>query len=145
MRRTHVLTFAATAAFTTLPAGAQDVQILRAPRARAEAGSGDENRAAIGVSTTASGTARDTLGLMITAVTRGSPAERAGLEEGNRIQAINGVNLRANAADVEDAELSGSLSRRLTRELSKAKPGDEVELLSVQYSAAQLHGCPVRA
>lgn len=128
MRRTHVLTLAATAALTSLPAGAQDVQILRAPRARAEAGFGDENRAAIGVSTTATGTARDTLGLMITGVTRGSPAERAGLEEGNRIQAINGVNLRANAADVEDAELSGSLSRRLTRELSKAKPGDEVEL-----------------
>jgi predicted metalloprotease with PDZ domain len=88
----------------------------------------DENRAAIGVSTTATGTLRDTLGLMITMITKDSPAERAGLEEGNRLQAINGVNLRANAADIEDSELSGSLSRRLTRELSKVKPGDEVEL-----------------
>jgi hypothetical protein len=133
MRRTQLLTLAATAALTSAPAGAQvysrpDVQILRAPRARMEAGFDDENRAAIGISTTATGTLRDTLGLMITMITKGSPAERAGLEEGNRLQAINGVNLRANAADIEDAELSGSLSRRLTRELSKAKPGDEVEL-----------------
>ena len=128
MRCITALTYAATAALASLPAGAQDVQILRAPRARAESGFDGENRAAIGVSTTATGTLRDTLGLMITMITRGSPAERAGLEEGNRIQAINGVNLRASAADIEDAELSGSLSRRLTRELSKAKPGDEVEL-----------------
>ena len=133
MRRIQLFALAATAAFITLPAGAQvysrpDVQILRAPRARIESGFGDENRAAIGIATTATGTLRDTLGLMITMVTKNSPAERAGLEEGNRLQAINSVNLRANAADIEDSELSGSLSRRLTRELSKAKPGDEVEL-----------------
>lgn len=128
MRRTHLLTLAATAALGALPASAQDVRIMRTPRARVEGGFDDANRAAIGISTTATGTLRDTLGLMITAVTRGSPAERAGIEEGNRIQAINGVNLRANAADIEDAEMSGSLSRRLTRELSKAKPGDDVEL-----------------
>src|SRR6476661_4939021 len=127
MRRTQLLTLAATAALTALPAGAQDVRILT-PRARVEGGFDDANRAAIGISTTATGTLRDTLGLIITMVTRGSPAERAGIEEGNRIQAINGVNLRANAADIEYAEMSGSLSRRLTRALSKAKPGDEVEL-----------------
>ena len=133
MPRSRILTLAAAAALTALPAGAQvysrpDVQILRSPRARIESGFDDENRAAIGISTTATGTLRDTLGLMITMITKNSPAERAGLEEGNRIQAINGVNLRANAADIEDYEQSGSLSRRLTRELSKAKPGDEVEL-----------------
>jgi hypothetical protein len=133
MRRTRLLALAATAALASAPAGAQvysspDVHILRAPRGRYEIGAEDEHRAAIGVSTSATGTLRDTLGLMITSITKGSPAERAGLEEGNRIAAINGVNLRASAADVEDAELSGSLSRRLTRELAKAKPGDEVEL-----------------
>jgi serine protease Do len=133
MTRIQLLTLAASAALTALPAGAQvyttpDVRILRAPRARAEAMFDDDNRAVIGVNTTATGTLRDTLGLMITSITRGGPAERAGLEEGNRLQAINSVNLRANAADIEDAELSGSLTRRLTRELAKAKPGDEVEL-----------------
>jgi serine protease Do len=128
MRRTPLLTLAATAALAALPAGAQETRIVRTPRAEAEAWFANENRAAIGVSTTATGTLRDTLGLMITNITRGGPAERAGLEEGNRIQAINGVSLRANAADIEDSELSGALSRRLTRELGKAKPGDEVEL-----------------
>jgi serine protease Do len=133
MRRTRLLTIAASAAISALPAGAQvyaspDVQILRAPRARMEMDDQDAHRAAIGVSTTATGTLRDTLGLMITSITKNSPAERAGLEEGNRLAAINGVSLRASAADVEDAELSGSLTRRLTRELAKAKPGDEVEL-----------------
>src|SRR5882672_11450705 len=133
MRRTPFLTLAAGAAISALPAGAQvysspDVQVLRAPRARVEMDFQDAHRAAIGVSTTATGTLRDTLGLMITSITKNSPAERAGLEEGNRLAAVNGVSLRASAADVEDAELSGSLTRRLTRELAKAKPGDEVEL-----------------
>ena len=100
MRRIQLLTFAATAALASLPAAAQDVRIMRAPRARVEAGLDGENRAGIGVSTTATGTLRDTLGLMITMITKGSPAERAGLEEGNRSQAINGVNLRAHAADI---------------------------------------------
>ncbi len=137
MRPTQFTTIAAIAALTALPAGAQDVQILRAPRARIESGFDSENRAAIGISTTATGTLRDTLGLMITMVGRGSPAERAGLEEGNRLQSINSVNLRANAADIEDSELSGSLSRRLTRELSKVKPGDEVELRVYKEGRAQ--------
>jgi hypothetical protein len=133
MRRTPFLTLAAGAALSALPAGAQvyaspDVQILRAPRARMEMDFQDAHRAAIGVSTTATGTLRDTLGLMITSITKNGPAERAGLEEGNRLAAINGVSLRASAADIEDAELSGSLTRRLTRELAKSKPGDEVEL-----------------
>jgi serine protease Do len=133
MRRTPFLALAASAVLFAPPARAQvysspDFELLRAPRARVEMDYQDTHRAAIGVSTKATGTLRDTLGLMISSITRNGPAERAGLEEGNRLAAINGVSLRANAADVEDAELSGSLTRRLTRELAKAKPGDEVEL-----------------
>ena len=89
----------------------------------------DENpRAALGVNTSSTGTRRDTLGLLITSIVRGGPAEKAGLEEGNRLAAINGVSLRANAADIDDYESAGTLSRRLVRELEKVKPGDEVEL-----------------
>ena len=123
---TTVLALAATGA-ALIPAAAQD----RTPQARSftlRADGPGEHRAALGIATTATGTARDTLGVLITSITRGSPAERAGLEEGNRIAAINGVSLRASAADLEDEELSGTLSRRLVRELAKAKPGDEVEL-----------------
>ena len=86
------------------------------------------HRAALGIGTSATGTPRDTLGLLITSVTGGSPAEKAGLEEGNRLAAINGTSLRTSAVDVEDGEMSGALTRRLTRELAKSKPGDDVSL-----------------
>jgi len=139
MRPTHLLALAAVAAATAAPARAQGTRKSESGRPETApppgpgrtfyGTSGDEApRAAIGLSTTATGTARDTLGLLITLVTRGGPAEKAGLEEGNRIAAINGVSLRANAADVEDFESAGTLPRRLVRELSKVKPGDAVEL-----------------
>ena len=85
-------------------------------------------RAVIGVSTSAATGSRDTLGLLVSAVTRGSPAEKAGIEEGNRIAAINGVNLRLAAADLGDPDMERLMGRRLTRELDKLKPGDEVDL-----------------
>jgi C-terminal processing protease CtpA/Prc len=122
--------FLALAAVATSTAGAQ----RGTPRARVHSFDAEpswqegDHRAALGVGTSATGTLRDTLGVMITSITKGGPAEKAGLEEGNRLAAINGVSLRANAADIEDSEMSGTLTRRLTRELSKAKPGDEVEL-----------------
>ncbi|MBA3557238.1 MAG: PDZ domain-containing protein [Gemmatimonadaceae bacterium] len=87
----------------------------------------DSDRAAIGVST-ASGGERDTLGLLITDVTSGGPAEKAGLEEGNRITAVNGVSLRLSAADAGEDDMQGILTRRLVRELRKVKAGDEVDL-----------------
>jgi serine protease Do len=132
MRFSHLIALAAVSSAAT--ASAQEPRASVESRVRALddviARYRDEptHRAAIGIGTTATGTLRDTLGLMITSVTKGSPAEKAGLEEGNRIAAINGVSLRVNAADVEDGEMSGALTRRLTRELAKSKPGDEVEL-----------------
>jgi S1-C subfamily serine protease len=89
---------------------------------------GDETRAIIGVSTTSAATSRDTLGVLVSTVRSGSPAEKAGIEEGNRISSINGVSLKLAAADVGDDQMAGVLSRRLTRELEKLKPGDEVDL-----------------
>ena len=133
MRNTTLLAIAAVATAATHSASAQSESRVRisAPTVTG-AFSYDrgepEHRAALGIGTQATGTLRDTLGLMITSITRGSPAEKAGLEEGNRLAAINGVSLRVNAADVEDGEMSGALTRRLTRELAKSKPGDEVEL-----------------
>ena len=94
----------------------------------------DENRAVIGV-TTASGSVRDTLGVLVSSVAVGGPAEKAGIEEGTRIAAINGVNLKLSPADVGDWDMSDIMSRRLTRELRKVKPGDDVELRL--YSSGQ--------
>jgi S1-C subfamily serine protease len=89
---------------------------------------GDEPRAVIGVSTTSGSTSRDTLGVLVSTVRSGSPAEKAGIEEGNRISSINGVSLKLSAADVGDDQMAGVLSRRLSRELDRLKPGDEVDL-----------------
>lgn len=84
-------------------------------------------RSMIGVSTSSSGP-RDTLGLLVTSVTPGGPAEKAGIVEGNRIAAINGVNLRLSAADAGEPDMQGITARRLTRELGKVDPGSDVEL-----------------
>ncbi|MEP6729393.1 MAG: PDZ domain-containing protein [bacterium] len=132
MRVTYLLALAATSA-ATITVGAQEPRPSTESRVRTIAPNmysfeSDGHRAALGIGTTATGTLRDTLGLMVTSVTQGSPAEKAGIEEGNRIAAINGVSLRINAADVEDGDMSNALTRRLTRELAKSKPGDEVEL-----------------
>lgn len=77
---------------------------------------------------TGSGGKRDTLGLLIQSVTPNSPAEKGGLEEGQRLQSINGVNLKLDREDAGEPELSGMMQRRLSRELAKVKPGDEVAL-----------------
>ena len=130
MRFTHLIALAAvsTTAAAQTPRAAVESRLRNLDGALSRWDGEPAHRAAIGIGTTATGTLRDTLGLMITSITKGSPAEKAGLEEGNRIAAINGVSLRVNAADVEDGEMSSALTRRLTRELAKSKPGDEVEL-----------------
>ena len=100
----------------------------RTPMARVwSIGGEDEDRAVLGIGTS-SGGERDTLGLLITSVTSGGPAEAAGLEEGNRILAVNGVKLTLASADAGEPDMSGILSRRLARELRKVKAGDNVEL-----------------
>jgi serine protease Do len=88
---------------------------------------GDPDRPMIGVSTRSSGK-RDTLGLLVESVTRESPAEKAGIEEGDRLVSVNSVNLRLSAADAGESDMEGVANRRLIRELEKQKAGDEVEL-----------------
>jgi membrane-associated protease RseP (regulator of RpoE activity) len=89
--------------------------------------SGDPDRAMIGVGTTTTGR-RDTLGLYVSSVTSGGPAEKAGIEEGNRLVSINGVNLKLSREDAEDAATANVAQNRLVRELRKVRAGDEVTL-----------------
>ena len=98
-------------------------------------GSEDGPRAALGITTAASASGRDTLGLLVSSIIPNSPAERAGIEEGNRLASINGVNLKVAAVDAGDWEMGNAMSRRLTRELGRVRPGDEVELRV--YSSGQ--------
>jgi predicted metalloprotease with PDZ domain len=88
---------------------------------------GDPDRPMIGVSTRSTGK-RDTLGLLVESVTRGGPAEQAGIEEGDRLVSVNTVNLRLSPADAGESDMNGVANRRLIRELEKQKAGAEVEL-----------------
>jgi hypothetical protein len=81
----------------------------------------------LGISTGSSGK-RDTLGVLIESVTPGSPADKAGLEEGNRIASINGVNLKLAREDAGESDMSGTMTNRLVREMRKLKAGDEATL-----------------
>src|SRR5690606_6356206 len=78
---------------------------------------GDPDRPRLGISIEPTG-AKDTLGVLVASVTKDSPADKAGIKEGDRLVAINGVNLRLAPADADDEEMQGVVSRRLTRELS---------------------------
>ena len=86
------------------------------------------NRAALGIELRATGTRRDTLGVFVAAVTPRGPAETAGIVEGDRIAAINGVSVRSAAADIDDSYTNGLASHRLTREVHKLAPGARVTL-----------------
>lgn len=87
----------------------------------------DSDRAMLGIATGSSGR-RDTLGLFIESITDGSPADKAGLEEGNRIASINGVNLKVAKEDAGEPDMAGAMTNRLIREMRKIKAGDEVTL-----------------
>lgn len=85
-------------------------------------------RAALGIELRATGTRRDTLGVFVEGVTPKGPAESAGIVEGDRIAAINGVDLRTPAADIDDSYSNGLAAHRLTREVQKLTPGARVTL-----------------
>lgn len=100
-------------------------------------------RAALGLELRATGTRRDTLGVFVEAVTPKGPAETAGIIEGDRIAAINGVDLRTPAADIEDSYTNGLAAHRLTREVQKLTPGNRVTLRV--YSAGRFRDVQVTA
>ncbi|HEX6252236.1 MAG TPA: PDZ domain-containing protein [Gemmatimonadaceae bacterium] len=86
------------------------------------------NRATLGVTLNQTGSRRDTLGIFISAVVENGPAERAGIYEGDRIAAINGVDVRTSATDAGDSYLAGVAHRRLTLEMRKLTAGQRVNL-----------------
>jgi len=104
---------------------------------------GSRTGAAIGLTTSSGATVRDTLGVLVNTVAAASPAEKAGIEEGNRIAAVNGVSLKLAAADVGDEQMAGIMSRRLCRELDKLRSGDEIDLRV--YANGQTKAVKVKA
>jgi S1-C subfamily serine protease len=85
-------------------------------------------RPALGISVSATGSRRDTLGLFVARVVTDGPAEKAGIVEGDRIAYINGVDVRVPREDAEDAWAASARANRFTRELRKVAPGDRVTL-----------------
>jgi predicted metalloprotease with PDZ domain len=144
--QSRVLLALAVAAALPGTGGAQQTRVYSEPgRAYAYSFSSEDDRdkAVIGITqSSGSGSARDTLGILISSIAPGGPAEKAGLEEGTRIAAINGVNLRLAAADVGDPDMSSAMGRRLTRELGKLKAGDEVDLRV--YSGGQFRNVKLK-
>ena len=123
----YALRTAALLAALPMAAIAQEVRITRAtPSVRTMIVNVD--RPMLGITTATESVRGDTLGLRIDDVRDGSPAAQAGLKEGDRLQSINGVSLRADRADAGEDEYEGVLTRRLVREMEKVKEGDEVEL-----------------
>ena len=95
---------------------------------RVRSDSVSENRGAIGVSVGSTGTRRDSLGLFVSSVVGDGPAEKAGLIEGERIAAVNGVDVRVPKEDFEDMSATSARVNRFVREVQKVAPGGTVNL-----------------
>lgn len=91
-------------------------------------GLGDRDRPAIGIMVGASNSLRDTLGLFISSVVAKGPAELAGVVEGERIAAINGVDVRVPREDVEDFRSAESRVKRFVSEVQKGEAGQALTL-----------------
>lgn len=104
---------------------------------------GMERRASLGATVGSTGSLRDTLGIFISGVSTGGPAEKAGVIEGDRIAAINGVDVRVPREDAEDGQASLARVNRFMRELAKLAPGDKITLRV--YSGGRYREVPVTA
>ena len=66
------------------------------------------DRAVLGFSLGGTGSRRDTLGVLVVGVGDSTPAALAGIEEGDRIAAINGVDVRVAREDAGDWQASSA-------------------------------------
>jgi hypothetical protein len=99
---------------------------LTSSLAAQEAAPRGEERALLGLSLTLSGSGRDTLGFLVASVTSGSPADRAGIVQGNRVAEIAGVSLRVDPAEVGQSGVDDRLAGRLATVLRQVQPGDAI-------------------
>ncbi len=97
---------------------------------RASAGDADADaaRMLLGLTLGTSGTDRDTLGLLVTQVLRDGPADRAGIDEGNRVAEIDGVSLRLDPVDIGRQGAIDAVMRRLSRTLRGLQGGEQAAL-----------------
>jgi serine protease Do len=129
MTRLLLRAAALTAAIPLAGASAQEVRVYSGDPGRIEIVRGVmTNRAMLGITLADRSERADTLGLRVDVVNEDSPAAKAGLKVGDRLQSINGVSLRADRSDAGERDYDGVLSRRLQREMAKVSAGDTVNL-----------------
>lgn len=97
-------------------------------RIRVRLDSAWRDRATLGMSVAPTGSLRDTIGVFITRVAPGGPAERAGIVEGDRIAAVDGRSLRLDPGDAGDPYTAGVPAHRLRRLVGGLEPGSQVRL-----------------
>lgn len=121
----------------TMPADANAQETRSLPRTFERVMIAQADRPMIGITAAAESERGDTLGLRVEEVTKDSPAEKAGLKPGDRLQSVNGVSLRAAAGDAGQEDYAGVLMRRLQREVQKVKEGESIELRVLSGSQAR--------
>lgn len=85
-------------------------------------------RRVLGLGFSQRGSMRDTAGLLITSISTGGAAEKAGLNEGDRIISIDGVDLRVPEGDAGSSDGVEARVSRLRRALEAVKDSEPVRL-----------------
>ena len=104
------------------------VTLAESPFARIFTTANQPARRVLGVGFAQRGTLRDTAGLLITSLTDGGAAEKAGLMEGDRVVSVDGIDLRVPAADAGSPEGVEARISRLRRALDAARDSQPVRL-----------------
>lgn len=107
-----------------VPGPGERIRIVR----RLRDDSAFRNRPTLGLTLAPTGSVRDTLGVFVARVVPGGPAERAGIIEGDRIAAIDGVSLKLDRADIDDPYAAGLPAHRVSRTVAKLTAGKTVTL-----------------
>lgn len=85
-------------------------------------------RRVLGVSFSQRGSIRDTAGLLVVSISTGGAADNAGINEGDRIVSIDGVDLRVPAADAGSSDGVEARISRFRRALDAARDSQAVKL-----------------
>lgn len=102
--------------------------ITRGPEGRIMERRAGVPRAMVGMRVGAAGNLRDTLGLFVSSVVSGGPAEKAGMIEGERIATVNGIDVRVPREDADDQQVVSVRVDRFVREVQKVEPGKTITL-----------------
>ena len=85
-------------------------------------------RRVLGIAFAERGSIRDTAGLLIVSVSSGGAADKAGLNEGDRIVSVDGVDLRVPVADAGNSDGVSARVSRFRRALDAARDSQPVKL-----------------